>query len=581
MKKLSLSILTVLCAVCFMFGMGLMASVNYASADVAGGAPVLSETKVMRSNDNDKMLLATAIKNYADVYEVGYDFVGEVETTIAENQRFYTSITTGSNEWTAESIFGGDFAGAGLIVWEIEFEVGDSYEFKPYAIYGDRNEQGQLLASGYKVAPEESTVKQFFSVTFTTHDGSEVLSSKIYQKGAEIVAPEKGLTYTIGNDKFEVFYDEMKNASVTTANESATYKVFSEICTPDGMGKGYINIFGDNFGSSKATENTYVSLSAHSTFGNLTTAYNNERVLYRERGAGTGLDNGENLIFYFAPNSVMTELYIPFYIIQGNSLDLGMHAYTMSYNPTLPVKYIDADGNQVNKEDIQNGAWYTAVYTLTDATQKLDQTYRLVLSNGSSVTTKAYIRAPYFGLADGVSVNDFENVKADLGRGFMGKTNSQVVNYIENGELVSKITNGSGIDTPFSNAIAEEYLVAQSEGGKVMRFDVKFDGGWTTYNGVINDQNTYMSNKIRGDRFGNKYVRFYNANGEEVDYASLQEGVWYKWVFDIDAIKTNVGAQSILTGSYAGLSLRIYANESGETISIKNVEFVAKTNENA
>ena len=87
MKKLSLSILTVLCAVCFMFGMGLMLTINSVSADVAGGAPVLSETKVMRSNDNDKMLLATAIKNYADVYEVGYDFVGEVETTIAETKK--------------------------------------------------------------------------------------------------------------------------------------------------------------------------------------------------------------------------------------------------------------------------------------------------------------------------------------------------------------------------------------------------------------------------------------------------------------------------------------------------------------
>ena len=578
MKKLSLSILTVLCAVCFMFGMGLMASVNYASADVAGGAPVLSETKVMRSNDNDKMLLATAIKNYADVYEVGYDFVGEVETTIAEKQRFYTSITTGSNEWTAESIFGGDFAGAGLIVWEIEFEVGDSYEFKPYAIYGDRNEQGQLLASGYKVTPEESTVKQFFSVTFTTHDGSEVLSSKIYQKGAEIVAPDKGLTYTIGHDKFEVFYDEMKNASVTTANESATYKVFSTICTPDGMGKGYFNIYGDNFGSEKAPTNTYVSLSAHSTHGNLTETYNNERVLYRERGAGTGLDNGENLIFYFAPNSVMTELYIPFYIIQGDSLDLGMHAYTMSYNPTLPVKYIDADGNQVNKEDIQNGAWYTAVYTLTDATQKLDQTYRLVLSNGSSVTTKAYIRAPYFGLADGVSPSDFDNIKDDLGRGFMGiESNSHVVNYVENGELVSKITNGTDYKTPFSTEIANEYIAAQSEGGKVLRFDVKFTGT-ATYNGWTSGVSSFMSNNIRGNR---NYIRFYDANGTEVAYGSLQVGVWYKWVFDIDAIKTDVGAQSILTGSYAGLSIRFYANEAGNTISIKNVEFVAKANENA
>jgi hypothetical protein len=231
----------------------------------------------------------------------------------------------------------------------------------------------------------------------------------------------------------------------------------------------------------------------------------------------------------------------------------------------------------INKEDIQNETWYTAVYTLTGATQKLGAKYKFVLSNASSVTTKAYIRAPYFGLADGVSVNDFENVKADLGRGFMGKTNSQVVNYIENGELVSKITNGSGIDTPFSTEIAEEYIAAQTEGGKVMRFDVKLTGT-ATYNGVTSGVSNYMSNNIRGNR---NYIRFYDANGTEVAYGSLQVGVWYKWVFDIDAIKELRGAQTILTDSYAGLSIRIYANESGNTISIKNVEFVAKINENA
>lgn len=577
MKKLSLSILTVLCAVCFMFGVGLMTSVSNVSADVAGGAPVLSETKIMRSVNNDKMLLATAIMNFDDVYEIGYDITNDVEPTIAEKARFYTSIQTGSKNWTAEDIFGSEFSDAGLIVWEIPFELGEAYEFKAYAIYGDRNEQGQLVASNHKVTPENSTVKQFFEVTFKTHDGSEVLSQKVYAAGAEVLAPEKGTTYTLDGDKFAVFYDEMKNSGVTTANESATYKVFSEFCAPDGMGKGKFYIYGDA-GPETPTEDKFISLGAHRTFGNLTEVYNNERVLYRERAAGTGLDHASNLTFYSAPNSIMTELYIPFYILQGDSLDLGMHAYTMSYNPTLPVKYIDADGNEVNKEDIQNETWYTAVYTLTGATQKLGEKYKFVLSNGSSVTTKAYIRAPYFGLADGVSVSDFDNIKDDLGRGFMAtKDNSHVLNYVDNGELVSQITFGSGAYTPFSTEIAEEYIVAQAEGGKVLRFDVKFDGGWTTYNGYVAGISYAMSNTIRGNR---RYVRFYDANGTEIAYGSLQQGVWYKWVFDIDTIKSDVCEQTILTGEYAGLSPRIYANEEGETISIKNVEIVAKSSEN-
>ena len=580
MKKLSLSILTILCAVCFMFGLSLMSNVNYASADVAGGVPVLSETKVMRSNDNDKMLLATAIKNYADVYEVGYEFDGDVQTTIAEKQRFYTSIVTGSNEWTAESIFGGEFAGAGLIVWEIEFEIGESYGFKAYALYGDRNDQGQLLASGYKVADEESTVKQFFTVTFTTHDGSEVLSSKVYQKGAEIVAPENGTTYTVGGDKFEIFYDEMKNAGVSTANASATYKVFSEICVPDGMGKSNFNIYGDNYGSQKAEINTYVNVNAHSTYGNMTTI-NGEKVLYRVKDAGEPLNHGSAVSLYIAPNSVLTKLYVPFYVIALNgTLDMNMRLYAGSQTTMLPVSFVDASGNTVEKADMQTGVWYTAIYTLTGATATFGQRYRLVIGADSATTAELYYRTPYFGLADGVSASDFDNIKDDFGKGFMSSTSSYVVNCVENGELVSKISNGSDANTPFSTDVSNEYISAQSEGGKVMRFDVKFTGT-ATYNGYLTSVSlsSMFSNKgVRGNR---NCVRFYDANGTEVDYSALQTDVWYKWVFDIDAIKSLVGEQTILTGSYAGLSLRIHANEKGNTISIKNVEFVAKANENA
>ena len=54
-------------------------------------------------------------------------------------------------------------------------------------------------------------------------------------------------------------------------------------------------------------------------------------------------------------------------------------------------------------------------------------------------------------------------------------------------------------------------------------------------------------------------------------------------VIDIDAIKATYGdmvASVTMYGGHTGSSLRFGANSEGQTISVKNVEFVAKANEN-
>ena len=135
MKKVSITLFTFVCAICMILGVAFM-NVNTAKADTTGTTPTLSETKVMVSNEQDKMLLATAIKNYADVYKVGYEFTGDVTTTIAENNKYYTSISCGSDTLTPEDIFDESWAGdadIGMIIWEVDFEVATSYEFKAYA----------------------------------------------------------------------------------------------------------------------------------------------------------------------------------------------------------------------------------------------------------------------------------------------------------------------------------------------------------------------------------------------------------------------------------------------------------------
>ena len=140
MKKIALSVLSVVCAVCMMFGFMTMANVsNIASADTT---VELSATAIKKSVNKDKMLLVTAVKNFETVYEVGYNGIAEEDELTAETDRYYTSINGGTKTWTAETIFGSDFAEAGLIVWEIDYDKTQDYTFTAYAKYGTITQEG-------------------------------------------------------------------------------------------------------------------------------------------------------------------------------------------------------------------------------------------------------------------------------------------------------------------------------------------------------------------------------------------------------------------------------------------------------
>ena len=75
MKKLGTYVLSILCGLCMMFGFAFALNTNTASAEGAQGTtPTLSTTKYKISKSQEHMLLATGIKDYEDVYEVGYAF---------------------------------------------------------------------------------------------------------------------------------------------------------------------------------------------------------------------------------------------------------------------------------------------------------------------------------------------------------------------------------------------------------------------------------------------------------------------------------------------------------------------------
>ncbi len=179
MKKLSITLFAIVSALCLMFGVFSMSNVKLASAEnVAGATPVLSETKVNISKNNDKMLLVTAIKNKADVYEVGYTFTGEVTTINAVSDKYYTSISNDTDTVTASDLFGSEWAGedVGMIIWEINFALGNSYEYKAYAKVGARNGSGNLVLpdSEVVVTPVNPISKTFYTVAFDTDGGTAI-----------------------------------------------------------------------------------------------------------------------------------------------------------------------------------------------------------------------------------------------------------------------------------------------------------------------------------------------------------------------------------------------------------------------
>ncbi len=186
MKKLSLTVLSVICAICMAFGIMLMTNVNTASADPA---VTLSATKIKTSTAKDKLLLVTAIKNFEDVYEVGYTFTGEVNTISALNNKYYSEISTGTKTWDAEDIFGDGYAGAGLIIWEIEYSPASAYTYQAYAKYGTRD-GANLIKNDPETqitATERTTGVEQYTVTVDMDGGA--LSDGVNDDITELTVP--------------------------------------------------------------------------------------------------------------------------------------------------------------------------------------------------------------------------------------------------------------------------------------------------------------------------------------------------------------------------------------------------------
>ena len=156
------------------------------------------------------MLLATAIKDYGDVYEVGYTGIDNEDKVIAYTDKYYTSITSGLNVWQPEDIFTEDWAdddGVGMIIWEINFALGNEYSFKPYALVGERDGENNLVlpAEEVRVTPNANISKQYFTATISVNDGVSAPMSTVVPAGTVLEVPDN---LNVPEGYYVAWYDE-------------------------------------------------------------------------------------------------------------------------------------------------------------------------------------------------------------------------------------------------------------------------------------------------------------------------------------------------------------------------------------
>jgi len=217
MKKIGLSVLSLICVVCMVFGVMMMANVTTTAR--ADAEVVLSTTAIKKSTNKDKMLLVTAVKNYEAVYEVGYTGIEETDKITAETDKYYGDITTGEKTWTAETIFGAEFADAGLIVWEINYSEEKEYTFKAYASYGNIV-QGGIEPVDTVESTERTVEAEKYTVTWKNDDGS-TLASDVVKVG---VMPEyTGATPTKATEGNSSYTFAGWSPTIFPATEDVTY----------------------------------------------------------------------------------------------------------------------------------------------------------------------------------------------------------------------------------------------------------------------------------------------------------------------------------------------------------------------
>lgn len=225
MKKITIALLGMASVVCLGAGAGLLKMTASAETAEQTHTVELSKTVYKVSDNDEKMLLVTAIKNYTNVYEVGYEFDGYTvnETDVAETTKYYDTLTTGGVTEDADDIFGEAWTGAKLLVWEVANTA--DVTFTAYAKEGVVEEGGLVKPDVEIKATGIARNNKKYTVTFADEDGKVLNAQEVYNgkmpkyEGTPTKEATAHCTYTFSG----------WNSEVVPVTDDVTYTAVFEI----------------------------------------------------------------------------------------------------------------------------------------------------------------------------------------------------------------------------------------------------------------------------------------------------------------------------------------------------------------
>ena len=255
MKKLRLIMLALICIFTFAVGVGFCFGSEKVSADtISGETPIIGKTVFKISKSKDAFLLATPIKNYSDVYEIGYDVTAtkndedfEVNYKSQETAKFYSYLKLGNRTWTAGDIFGDSFDGAAMIVWEMEYDKDATYNMRAYAKVCRYDGEVKYIPASEEEVKVSGEKEYVLSSTYTLHfeNGEEEFDDQVVTYGEAIgtlpaITPKAGYTaeWKIGDVSLTAettwqAYSDKTAVATYTANTNTAYTVKFYTNTPE------------------------------------------------------------------------------------------------------------------------------------------------------------------------------------------------------------------------------------------------------------------------------------------------------------------------------------------------------------
>ena len=434
-KRISGILLVFAAIACIMLGVW---SMHKTAAAV--GEFECSETKCLLSNDKTGMLIATAIKNYDYVYEIGYEFTkgSASENDFTTTDRYFREISKGGKSVTAGDIFGLNYADAALAVWEITYDSNIEYEFKFYAKVGKLGSDGQTVV---KQDPEKIVY-------------SETKNVVTYTEVKHYVRNING-SYTLKETETNVPCMGTPSAKTYAGYEYGSKNVVGSVCNM------YYELEGVTFYSANNIYKWKPDVSSYQIIDGGATTYNSE---YRPatKKIETISQSGEGA--YFGIDGIGDRA--------GKYLIFAIKTAFTAIDPTVPqcnnagnatISYFDANGD-VTTYDKTTSEWYVAAIEITEA----------LVKNGN-------IGLDFFCWSAGTAiVGDYAFISQEQYFDFFGTTYSAVNHYVRMGDgsfaLKDSETDVTCVGTPETKAYQNRVYSSMAITDTVCDMFYEFDG---------------------------------------------------------------------------------------------------------